>query len=196
MCAYAHICIYMIYLSVLDVDIHVSRISVVMNDTRTNLHTHTHTHTHTPCTHSCVRAHDTRLVGSLKLQVSFAKETYKRDYILQKRPLSIHLLSLSYIFCLSRTHMHMGWPRLVGSIKLQVSFAEYSLSYRSLLHKRPIILRSILTVATPYVYTYMFCFSDVVSGEVGGWGRVPFLKKSMSPTPRRKWYLTTGRRAH
>ena len=28
-----------------------------------------------------------RLVGSLKLQVSFAKEPYKRDYILQKRPI-------------------------------------------------------------------------------------------------------------
>jgi len=28
-----------------------------------------------------------RLVGSLKSQVSFAKETYKRDYILQKRPI-------------------------------------------------------------------------------------------------------------
>ena len=26
-----------------------------------------------------------RLVGSLKLQVSFAKETYKRDYIMPKR---------------------------------------------------------------------------------------------------------------
>jgi len=32
--------------------------------------------------------------------------------------------------------------------------------------------------------------------EVGGWGRVPFSRKLMSPTPRRKWYLTTGRRAH
>ena len=27
------------------------------------------------------------LVGSVKLQVYFAKETYKRDYILQKRPI-------------------------------------------------------------------------------------------------------------
>jgi len=27
------------------------------------------------------------LVGSLKLSVSFAKEPYKRDYILQKRPI-------------------------------------------------------------------------------------------------------------
>jgi len=28
-----------------------------------------------------------RLVGSFKSQVSFAKEPYKRDYILQKRPI-------------------------------------------------------------------------------------------------------------
>ena len=32
--------------------------------------------------------------------------------------------------------------------------------------------------------------------EVGGWGRLPFSRNLMSPTPRRKWYLTTGRRAH
>ena len=34
--------------------------------------------------------------------------------------------------------------------KLQVSFAEYSLFYRALLQKRPIILRSLLIVATPH----------------------------------------------
>jgi len=27
--------------------------------------------------------------------------------------------------------------------------------------------------------------------EVGGWGRVPFSRNLMSPTPRRKWYLTS-----
>jgi len=32
--------------------------------------------------------------------------------------------------------------------------------------------------------------------EVGGWGRDPFSRNWMSPTPRRKWYFTTGRRAH
>jgi len=37
---------------------------------------------------------------------------------------------------------HMGWLRLVGSLKLQVSFAEYRLF--------SIILRSLLIVATPY----------------------------------------------
>ena len=45
----------------------------------------------------------------------------------------------------------MGWLRLVGSLKLnlQVSFAEYSLFYTAVLHKRPVIWRSLLTVATP-----------------------------------------------
>ena len=44
----------------------------------------------------------------------------------------------------------MGWLRLVGSLKLQVSFAEYSLFYRALLQKRPMISRSLPIVATPY----------------------------------------------
>ena len=84
----------------------------------------------------------------------------------------------------------MGWLRLVGSIKSQVSFAEYSLFYRALLQKKPIISRSLLIIATPYQY-------EMHPGrEVGGWGRDP--KKMygerlgngveyhlMSPTPRR-----------
>jgi len=43
----------------------------------------------------------------------------------------------------------MGWLRLVGSLEVQVFFAEYSLFYRALLQKRPIILRRLLIVATP-----------------------------------------------
>ena len=35
------------------------------------------------------------------------------------------------------------------SLKLLVSFAEYSLFYRALLQRRPIILRSLLIEATP-----------------------------------------------
>jgi len=44
----------------------------------------------------------------------------------------------------------MGWLRLVDSLKLHVSFAEYRLFYRALLQKRHIILRSLLIEATPY----------------------------------------------
>jgi len=46
----------------------------------------------------------------------------------------------------------MGWLWLVGSLKLQVSFVEYSVFYRALLQKRPIILWSLLVIATPYAY--------------------------------------------
>ena len=118
-----------------------------------------------------------RLVGSLKLQVSFAKEPYKRDDILQKRPIILRsLLNVATPYDLmqgatQRLHMcykniyiyvyiyrfmswfigihcmgscvpwrlHVGWLRSVGSIKIQVSIAEYRLFYRSLLQKRPII---------------------------------------------------------
>ena len=47
----------------------------------------------------------------------------------------------------------MGWLRLVGSLKWSVSFAEYSLFYRALLQKRPVILRSLLIVATPLIFS-------------------------------------------
>ena len=43
-----------------------------------------------------------------------------------------------------------GWLPLVASLKLYVSFAEYSLFYRALLQKRRKILRSLLVIATSY----------------------------------------------
>ena len=46
----------------------------------------------------------------------------------------------------------MGGLPLVGSLKLQVSFAEYRLFHRALLQKRLVILRRLLVVATPYMY--------------------------------------------
>jgi len=50
----------------------------------------------------------------------------------------------------------MGWLRLVGSIKLYASFAEYWLFCRALLQKRPIILSMLLTKAIPYLWR-RFC---------------------------------------
>jgi len=44
----------------------------------------------------------------------------------------------------------MGWLRLVCSSNLQVSFAEYSLFYKALLQKRPVIVMTLRVVATPY----------------------------------------------
>jgi len=61
----------------------------------------------------------------------------------------------------------MGWLRSVGSIKLQVSFAEYRLFYRALLQKRPTILSIILTKATPYGVSCESSFGVVRVERVG-----------------------------
>ena len=54
----------------------------------------------------------------------------------------------------------MGWLQLVGSIKLQVSFAKETYERDGILQKRPIILSILLTVATPYLLSQR---SDVYS---------------------------------
>jgi len=79
-----------------------------------------------------------------KRRISLKKDLYhsKETYITQKRPVSLPMMRI-FGFC------DMGWLRLVGSFKSQVSSAEYRLFYGSLLQKRPIILRSLLVVATP-----------------------------------------------
>ena len=59
-------------------------------------------------------------------------------------------LSLSLFLSFSK-HIHMGWLRLVGSFKMKVYFAKYRLFYRALLQKTPILSRSLLIVATPYL---------------------------------------------
>jgi len=47
--------------------------------------------------------------------------------------------------------MTMGWLWVVGSLKLSVSFAKEPYKKDDILQKRPIILRSLLIVATPYM---------------------------------------------
>jgi len=49
-----------------------------------------------------------------------------------------------------RLLIHMGWLRLVGSLKLQISFAKEPYKRDYTLQKRPIILRRLLIIATPY----------------------------------------------
>ena len=82
--------------------------------------------------------------------------------------------------------------------------AEYHLFYRVLLQKRPIILRSLLIVATPYQGRgQRYCLPvrnahpthlGIPYNRGGGLGSSTIFKNLMSPTPRRKWYLTTARR--
>jgi len=51
--------------------------------------------------------------------------------------------------CTTHVRDNMGWLRLVGSLKLYVSFAKEPYKRDNILTKRPIILRSLLIVATP-----------------------------------------------
>ena len=98
-----------------------------------------------------------RVVGSLKVQVSFAKEPQKRDNILQKRPVILRSLlivatPLHSIVCY--LHVCMGWLRLVGCLKIQVSFAKETYKRDLYSAKRHIFLSILLLVATPYVYIH------------------------------------------
>jgi len=63
---------------------------------------------------------------------------------------------------------NMGWPRLIGSLKLQVSFAKESFAKESykrddILQKRRIVSRSLLIVATAYHTMFLFLHSFVSS---------------------------------
>ena len=49
----------------------------------------------------------------------------------------------------------MWWLRLAGFLKLYVSFAKEPYKRDNILQKRPIIFRSLLIVATPYVHEHM-----------------------------------------
>ena len=93
--------------------------------------------------------HDvTRMILHVMYQISSVSASHKDEigitYVLRQMSVATHI---TYYICVATD---MGWLRLVGSLKLQVFFAEYSLFYRALLQKRPIILRSLLIGATPY----------------------------------------------
>jgi len=106
-----------------------------------------------------------RLVGSIKLWVSFAKEPYKRDSARQRTkdtatllPLYNHTpttlqthsyhstITLLSLYC----HTPMGRLRFVGSIILQVPFAKEPYKRDCILQNRPMIRSILLTIATPY----------------------------------------------
>jgi len=57
--------------------------------------------------------------------------------------------------------MYTGWPWLVGSITLLVLFAKEPYKRDDILQKRPIILSSLLTVATPYLVTRLMVLTIV-----------------------------------
>ena len=74
-----------------------------------------------------------------------------------ENPMQICIHTYMWIY----KYVNVGWLRLVDSLKLQVSFAKYCRFYRSLLQKRPIISRSLLSVATPQHTNMQMCMNIV-----------------------------------
>ena len=90
----------------------------------------------------------TRLIslGSLKRHVLGARFECVNHYVLFPVVWSVKKSSNPKIKIAEKTP-GMGSLRLVGSLKVQVPFAEYCLFHRALSQKRPITLRSLLIVA-------------------------------------------------
>ena len=160
-----------------------------------------------------------------------AKETYKRDDILQKRPIILRSLlivgsseksahyKIDFIKRLGESWQFvaevLGWLvklKDTGAVDVTAcciwnvispiqKFSRWSSSLRLFFY---VPLKRdqwdgewrmrLKDTANAMGCTYIFNTADF--REVGGWGRDPFSRNLMSPTPRRKWYLTTGRRAH
>ena len=62
----------------------------------------------------------------------------------------VHQSGRCYRQSLPGVYLSMGWLHGVGSVKLYVSFAKEPYERDDILQKRPIILRSLLIVASPY----------------------------------------------
>jgi len=68
---------------------------------------------------------------------------------------------VSYLVCVETRDYGMGWRRLVGSLTLKVSFSKEPYRRDYILQERPMILRRLLIVASPYL-----CFLCLVLARV------------------------------
>jgi len=81
--------------------------------------------------------------------VSFAKEPYKRDYVLQKSPRILRRITFNDMVSNQSYHIS-GVTRLIrmGDTSILVSFriigTAFNTIYRALLQKRPMVLGSLL----------------------------------------------------
>jgi len=90
-------------------------------------------------------------VSKIFLSKSFFSNIYtqpRHKLFCKREPFQIEL------FFKRDTPPTMGWLRLVGSLKLCVSFAEHIFFYRAFLQKRPMILRSLLIETISYHRTH------------------------------------------
>jgi len=78
----------------------------------------------------------------------FTRETWRTRHIHTRDTTHLHMRSTVFMWA---THLlpRTEWLRLVGPLKLQVSFAKEPYKRDDILQKKPMIWRSLLLVATP-----------------------------------------------
>jgi len=99
--------------------------------------------------HMCHLTH-TYVFHDLFMHVTWLTQTCARASFVRVTWL-IHMCDMTHTHALYDLFKIMGWLRLVGSLKLQVSFAKEPYKRDDILQKRPIILSNLLHVATPYM---------------------------------------------
>ena len=89
-------------------------------------------------TYECVMSH--RHESMSHRNESYIRRTNRQGPSWLEVPQPIrHVTYECVISHMNESYIRMGWLRLVGALKLQVSSAEYRLFYRALLQKRPVI---------------------------------------------------------
>jgi len=103
-----------------------------------------HTHTHT---HVCTHAHTHKTIMLVDCTISLG-DLHICSRVLWIIPI-FQKNCFQHIGTTTDQKINMGWLRLVGSFKLQISFAKEPYQRDDILQKRPMIFRSLLIVATP-----------------------------------------------
>jgi len=103
------------------------------------------------------------LVGSIKLQVSFAKEPPKKDDILQKRPIIVSILmtvATPYVVCVS-CYPYECAVHICTYINVPIIYVHTLIHVHMYIHSRMYICCSVLQHAVPahmYIHSCMYLY--------------------------------------
>ena len=119
----------------------------------THIYSYTYAYTYMYiCVYTCIHTHGrhVRFRSLLIFQKSALLVEYRALLKFKNSKSEIQASNSSILKRLTIFISTMGWPRLVGSLKLQVFFAKEPSERDHILQQKPTFLRRLLTEATPY----------------------------------------------